>query len=41
LRETVTVTKEPSEYFKALEAAAGELNAAADAKRQGKPMASS
>lgn len=36
LRETVTVTKEPSEYFKALEATAQELNAAADRKRNGK-----
>jgi len=36
LRETVTVTKEPSEYFKDLEAAARELNEAIDQKRNGK-----
>lgn len=35
LRETVTVTKEPSEYFRALEATARELEAAADEKRHG------
>lgn len=34
--ETVTVTKAPSEYFKALEATAQALNAAADQKRNGK-----
>lgn len=36
LRETVTVTKEPSEYFKALEATAQELNEALDQQRKGK-----
>lgn len=36
VRETVTVTKEPSEYFKTLEATARELAASADEKRQGK-----
>ena len=36
LRETVTVTKEPSEYFKTLEATAQEVNAAIDQKRSGK-----
>jgi len=36
LREAATVTKEPSEYFKALEATARELNATADEKRTGK-----
>lgn len=36
LRETVTVTKEPSEYFKTLEATARKLEAVADEKRQGK-----
>ena len=34
LCETVTVTKEPSEYFKALEATARELNAALDQQRE-------
>ena len=36
LRETITVTKAPSEYFKELEATAQELNAAADEQRIGK-----
>lgn len=36
LREMVTVTKEPSEYFKALEATAQELKATIDQKRSGK-----
>jgi hypothetical protein len=36
LRESVTVIKPPSEYFKALEITAQKLNAVADAKRHGK-----
>jgi len=36
LRETVTVTKEPREYFKTLEATARELQANLDTERKGK-----